>query len=689
MRFVSLRSLILTSSVSLTVGLLSGCGMSVKDALSTALLASQTSRLSGKLHGGPNPIQQANITLWETWTTGIAGNGAGGTGRAAASASTYGSAAYSLGTTTTDSNGSWTLASFNCDAGEYLYVTATGGKTASNSANPNEVLVAPLGACSDLPTATETQVNISELSTLAMAYALGNFTSEDAGYLGGGVQKVYIGAPATNNAATAGCTGTGSSMSCVASGLAEGFADAISLTNSTSYTINFPAGAANTVPTDANGNPTNATGSIPAAMINTLGNVLQSCVNTSGGAAPDSSNCGKLFTATTAGGNVPTDTLQAAISIAQHPANSVHSLYTIASTVGIFTPTLTAEPSDYTLAITYTGQNASNAASFGQPIALGLLANGQIVFSEIASGGSGKMTGIDTNGVQWANVGAPASASVIPDNAGNVYTFQQGSIFRSSSSTLSLTTTIASGTTTVKGGAVDLNNNFYSSPYNDSNALAYVSPSGTTVTSISGPTLSGSPLAAGLAFDASQNLWAGIGNGSTYVTQEFVTNGSCVPPAFCATTLGSATTAPASPIAAVAIAADGSAWGTGLTSLYHVGSNGVLLGTYSLPTNAQDYTLAMDGTSALFSADAIGGGIYRFDTTALTGQTLNPCSLRNGTSAQLTVCNTGIVSSTSVQVDAEGALWVADYSGSQMTKVLGVAAPAWPYLGYAHPGVKP
>jgi len=299
------------------------------------------------------------------------------------------------------------------------------------------------------------------------------------------------------------------------------------------------------------------------------------------------------------------------------------------------------------------------------------------------------MTGIDADGTQWANVGAPASTNVIPDNAGNVYTFQQGSIFRSSSSTLSLASTIASGTTTVKGGAVDRNNNFYSSPYNDSNALAYVSASGTTVTSISGPSLSGPPLAAGLAFDASQNLWAGIGNGSTYVTEELTTSGGCTPPTFCAATLGSATTAPASPIAAVAIASDGSAWGTGLSSLYHVGSDGTLLGTYSLPTNAQDYTLAIDGSSAVFSTDAIGGGIYRFDTTALTGQTLTPCSLRNGTSAQLTACNTAVVSSTSLQVDAAGAVWVADYSGSQITKVLGVAAPAWPYLGYAHPGVKP
>ena len=70
--------------------------------------------------------------------------------------------------------------------------------------------MAALGSCSNFGNATaQGNVNIivSELSTVAAAYTLGNFITVNQNTAGN--QLVYVGAPANNNAATGSCTGTG------------------------------------------------------------------------------------------------------------------------------------------------------------------------------------------------------------------------------------------------------------------------------------------------------------------------------------------------------------------------------------------------------------------------------------------------------------------------------------------------
>ena len=91
---------------------------------------------------------------------------------------------------------------------------------------------------------------------------------------------------------------------------------------------------------------------VPSTKLNTLADILSSCINSSGGTAGDLSSCGNLFSAATATGGSPTDTVGALLEIAQHPTNNVTPIYDLSPSNGPFEPTLTSAPADWTLAVT-------------------------------------------------------------------------------------------------------------------------------------------------------------------------------------------------------------------------------------------------------------------------------------------------------------------------------------------------
>jgi hypothetical protein len=284
---------------------LSGCGV---DSVTTGPTpGALVSGVTGIVHGGQNPITSSTVRLM------------------APSTSSYGGTPSILATTTSDTvSGSFTLPTYKCPTPDQLvYLEASGG---NSGAGTNTAIdeVALLGNCSTLTSSTN--VVITEVTTIAAAYALAPFASVSA-------------------------TGTGIGTS---------------PTNITG--LNNAFGPANNLVSYNNGNAY-ATSSqpnmvLPTQLLNTLGNILSACVNTS---SSTSTPCSRLFTDTNVSGVVPINTFQAALNIALHPGANVSGstgLYSLATTNPPFQPAMTSAtaPNDFTLAIGYTN---AGIASYG------------------------------------------------------------------------------------------------------------------------------------------------------------------------------------------------------------------------------------------------------------------------------------------------------------------------------------
>ena len=119
-------------------------------------------------------------------------------------------------------------------------------------------------------------------------------------------------------------------------------------------------------------------------MVNTLANILQACVNSTGGAAPsgvsDGSTCGNLFANTPSQTDAyPTTTLQAAMNLARNPAAHTSALFALAPGTGAapFLPALSSAPKDWRLAIAYPVP-ANPVGGVGFPFTLALDADDNV-----------------------------------------------------------------------------------------------------------------------------------------------------------------------------------------------------------------------------------------------------------------------------------------------------------------------
>ena len=175
--------------------------------------------------------------------------------------------------------------------------------------------MAALGPCGNLSNSTFIQMN--ELTTVGSAYALAQFMSS----------PTQLSTSATN-----------------VTGLANAFAGVNKLVSIGGGTIpgTLPAGA-----------------TAPIAELNTLADIIASCVNSSGGAS-----CSGFFTAATPpNGTAPTDTLTALIDIVKNPGNNASALFNMSSPTAPFQPTLTKAPTDFTVAVKY-----APAGTFSKPL---------------------------------------------------------------------------------------------------------------------------------------------------------------------------------------------------------------------------------------------------------------------------------------------------------------------------------
>lgn len=276
----------------LVLAALAGCGFT-----GSAIAVQGPVSLRGTVRGGQQPVSGATVQLYAAGTNGIA------------------SAAQPLLTNPvqSDSNGNFSIpASYRCPlAATQVYLIASGGTPGpSAAANPALALAAMLGSCSSL--SASTPISVNEVTTVGSVWPLAPYMTS----------PIDLGSSPGDTAFVASAA-------------------------SVSEFINIDKGSSPGVGTAESYFAQNS-------KLYSLADVLDKCVNSPGGSAGDGSPCGALFSmATPAGGSAPTDTLSAAMHIAQNPDKNVTDIFGLVAVPTAFQPTLTAAPADWTLTLSY------------------------------------------------------------------------------------------------------------------------------------------------------------------------------------------------------------------------------------------------------------------------------------------------------------------------------------------------
>jgi hypothetical protein len=371
------------TACALAAGLVAGLGLSGCAAGGASLSAGagevasepapvKAAAFQGVVMGGQQPVGGVTVQLYQAGTSG------------------YGSAATALGPPVqTTAAGNFNLPSYTCAAGSEVYLVGTGGQPIAATmslpavTNNNLAMMVGLGVCGG--SGLSGFINVNELTTVATVWALAPFMTGTAN----------IGSSATNT-----------------TGLANAFA------------------AINELVTTANGKtpgPTLPTGAtFSTTEMNTLADILEQCINSGGGVEGDGSNCGNLFALSpNAAGKYPTDTITAAMNIAQQPGQNVAALNQLRSASPVFQPALdvNSPPSAWTIAITYTGGGLSTPSSIATDAngAVWVTNKGNASVTELSNAG---VAVSGTNGFTAGGFNAPAAIAI--DGSGNAWVANHG-----------------------------------------------------------------------------------------------------------------------------------------------------------------------------------------------------------------------------------------------------------------------
>jgi hypothetical protein len=575
---------------------LTGCGAGAPD-----LSSSTNAALQGRIMGGQQPVSGSTIQIYA----------AGNTGYGTASAALLSTPAMS------DANGGFTITTpYTCpSASTPAYIVAQGGNpglggTVNNTAL---ILMAALGPCGNL--SPSTHVIINEVTTVAAVWALAPFmTAYD-----------HVGSSSTN-----------------AAGLTNAFSMAANLAS-------FDRGQS---PGDA---PAGAT--IPYAELNTLANILASCVNTDG-STDSTMPCGKLFNVVTpAGGTAPKETVGAALDIALHPGSngsvlgSMSPLFQLSSSTGPFQPTLATAPNDWTVAVNFaTGGSTTNGVAIDN-------AGNAFVVDPSA------LRELSPAGTLLGSYSSMAGDSVALDDSENIWVGGAG-VVKKMPATFSTPASFPfglqdNGFSDVIGLALDgYGNAWYTCDY--CFTMGKLSPSGT----FSGPYGASSDFhSTFVVIDPSENAWKGtlVGNISI-VNNSGASVGSA--PYNCST---------CGDPSAAAIDANGVAWIGAASSLLRFTTAGTYT-NYSVFSGAggglfDAYGVAIDGADNVWVANGMNA------SNAYTG------ALSEFTNGGMAVTPTlGYVSNTMATahyaaIDGSGNVWIGNTGNGSVTVFVGVATP--------------
>ncbi|WP_263360148.1 beta strand repeat-containing protein [Acidicapsa ligni] len=433
--------------------------------------------LNGVVQSGSIPVAGTSVLLFAAGTSG------------------YASASSQIAETTAGKNGNFTIPSgYACpSSSSQMYLVATGGSVGTNAANPNLSLMTALGSCSGL---ASSPLVVNELTTIASTLATSPFASNDA--LTGNSSYLYLGTSSGN-----------------LSGLANAFAMVNSMVDITTGQPKFWTPAENAV--------------VPFQQLNTLANYLNGCVATSGGVEGDGSPCSILFTATDtlgqapgvfSGAIAPSDTLQAAFNMAQHPSSTYNgtgnplvgaytfdrdnNLFTLATSTSAFQPTYTASLVPATISFNYTGGGGLTAASVVDSFAVD--ANDNLWITDTANGSV----------IEWNATGAALSPSTgFPAGGGPLAIDANGNIWVSGNGVLNELTSLGAPVPgspfkgLVGGGndmAFDAQDNLWIA---NGAGVNEFSNFGVELSPASGFTNSGISNITAVGIDSSNNVWIG------------------------------------------------------------------------------------------------------------------------------------------------------------------------------------
>jgi streptogramin lyase len=625
-----------------------GCGGGSSAPLSGPGAA--TVALSGIVHGGQNPVADAQVFAYQ------AGNSGYGRGeKPLACTITNAGGSFNFSGSSPTCTGTGLPASLSCPASgsPLVYLLAVGGSPASGVTNTALVMSAALGNCNAL--SSSTSVIINEVTTVASVWTLSQFMNCSSGAVNDG------GGGCTANSRELGASATN------ASGLANAMALGGNIANLSSGQAQSQMGG--TTP--------------PTSEINTLGDILQDCVNSNGTA---STACRNLFTcvvpgATPKSGNlapctvpagslVPADTLTAALDIALNPVNNVTTLFNLTSRTPAFTPALAAAPSDWTIALNYTSSGVSN------PDSVAIDAGGNAWVTNVSALLKISPIGAFLNGgAGYTGGGLVGTVAVAIDPAGNVWT---ANFSNSSVTELNSQGAFLSGPGGYTGGglnapgaiAIDAGGNAWIANVNGAN-VTEISPAGEFLSGTGGYIGGGLNAPSAVAIDAAHNAWV-TNSGGASVT-EIAPSGEFLSGA-------AGYTAGLNTPQDVAIDPAGNAWVSDLNidTVVELSSSGVLLKGFTFGGLRAPSGVAIDSAGNAWVANCgifclsvgngsvteIGaGGGFRSPTQGCPG--LSDCGFSGG----------GIEGPLQLAVDQSGNVWVPNSEGKSITELVGVAGP--------------
>lgn len=570
----------------------------------------------------------------------------------AANTTGYGSAALSLlsptSTGLSDSIGAYVLTApdgsfsitgdYSCQANTQVYVLALGGNPGAG-ANSAAGFMQALGNCPTNGTFASTKpfIYLNEISTVASAYAMAGFA----------VDATHV-------------SSSGSTLA--QAGISNAFL--------TYNNLATPDTGVALTATPANN------GIVPQKTINTIANILASCVNSTG---PTSATCTTLFANAKSGSITPTETVTAAINIAHNPGANTAALCGLVTGQPAFAPSLTTCPNDFVVGITYgTVPGTTNSPSSGTySIAFDSFGDAWVTNVNNNSVSKFASTGVPlspSNGFSGGGFALPAGIAIDPSqNAWVVDTIANDIVKLSQSG--SVLGTYTGGGLNVPGAisvdgqgsvfAVNISTGANSlTKFNNSGVPAFGSPF--TGGGINSPT--------NLAVDQGGRVWItnqGPGTGSL---SAFVNNGVPI------TTVVGYTGGGLNNPQAVAIDASNNIWvaNYGNSSISKFTSSGAALtpstGITGGGLNRPNY-VAVDGGGNIWAANFSASTVTELNNTGapVSGSTGYGPGLFNGPQ--------------SIAIDGSGNVWVANVNSNSantaITELVGAGVPRVTPLSYA------